>query len=74
MTVEARGVSTLCWHAALSIMYTRSTAAEAEHQGNKKRTGCRGAGSPLGIRASHGGRQQSIPPALRLSGTTAYGS
>ena len=39
MTVKARvsGVSTLCWHASPSTMYTHSTAAEAECQGNKNR-------------------------------------
>eukprot|EP00976_Prorocentrum_cordatum_P069776 1179684-Prorocentrum_minimum.AAC.1 len=38
MTVKARlsGVSTLCWHASPSTMYT---AAEAECQGNKLRVG-----------------------------------
>eukprot|EP00976_Prorocentrum_cordatum_P014853 297470-Prorocentrum_minimum.AAC.1 len=49
MTVKARvsGVSTLCWHVSPSTIYTHSTAAEAECQGNKNRHR-RGAGGVSG--------------------------
>eukprot|EP00976_Prorocentrum_cordatum_P103422 1193459-Prorocentrum_minimum.AAC.1 len=37
MTVKARvaGVSTLCWHASPSTMYTHSTAAEGVQRGSR---------------------------------------